>query len=189
MHQGVNTVESGFSSLKNAENSPICDAHAHIGDEAETAARHAQRVHTALCGTDPENARAVETLCLKEPLFTAHYGLHPWKTARFSVREMEPWLAKCRVIGEIGLDSVWCDVPAADQRAAFIRQLDICLLYTSVLCCAFGLALLGGYVFYLLFSVGLPAIVEAARQGRLLDVLAHGGIVFYGCFDLYKLLL
>ena len=49
-----------------------------------------------------------------------------------------------------------------------------------VLCCAFGLALLGGYVFYLLFSVGLPAIVEAARQGRLLDVLAQGGIVFYG---------
>ena len=125
MHQGVNTVKSGSLSLNSAENSPVCDAHAHIGDEAETAARHAQRVYTALCGTDPENANAVEAHCLKEPLFTAHYGLHPWKTARFSVREMEPWLAKCRVIGEIGLDSVWCDVPAADQRAAFIRQLDI----------------------------------------------------------------
>ena len=125
MHQGVNIVESGLPSLKDAENSPICDAHAHIGDEAEIAARHAQRVHTALCATDPENAKAVEDLCLKEPLFTAHYGLHPWKAARFSVREMEPWLAKCRVIGEIGLDSVWCDVPAADQRPVFIRQLDI----------------------------------------------------------------
>ena len=125
MYQGINIVESGLPSLKGAESSPICDAHAHIGDEAEIAARHAQRVHTALCATDPENAKAVEDLCLKEPLFTAHYGLHPWKAARFSVREMEPWLAKCRVIGEIGLDSVWCDVPAADQRPAFIRQLDI----------------------------------------------------------------
>ena len=124
MYQGVNTIESGSLTLKNAENSPICDAHAHIGDEAEIAARHAQRVHTALCGTDPENAKAVEALCQKEPLFTAHYGLHPWKTARYTVREMETWLARCRVIGEIGLDSVWCDVPAADQRAAFIRQLD-----------------------------------------------------------------
>ena len=64
MHQGVNIVESGLSSLKDAENSPICDAHAHIGDEAEIAARHAQRVHTALCATDPENAKAVEDLCL-----------------------------------------------------------------------------------------------------------------------------
>ena len=125
MYQGVNVRESGAPSQNNAENSPICDAHAHIGDEAETAARHAQRVYTALCGTDPENAKAVEAHCLKEPLFAAHYGLHPWKTARYSVREMEPWLAKCRVIGEIGLDSVWCDVSAADQRPAFVRQLDI----------------------------------------------------------------
>ena len=49
-----------------------------------------------------------------------------------------------------------------------------------VTCCAFGLALLGGYVFYMLFSVGVPAIVEAARQGRLLETLSQGGIVFYG---------
>ena len=38
MYQGVNTVESGSLSLKNAKSSPVCDAHAHIGDEAETAA-------------------------------------------------------------------------------------------------------------------------------------------------------
>ncbi|HIS04259.1 MAG TPA: TatD family hydrolase [Candidatus Pullichristensenella avicola] len=104
---------------------PLCDAHAHLGDDAETRARRAQGVRTALCGTDPESAGAVEAACAREALFTAHYGLHPWKTARFAVREMEPWLAKCRVIGEIGLDSVWCDVPARDQRAAFVRQLDI----------------------------------------------------------------
>ncbi len=49
-----------------------------------------------------------------------------------------------------------------------------------VVCCAFGMALLGGYIFYMLFSVGLPAIVEAARQGRLWETLGQGGIVFYG---------
>ncbi|HIQ82944.1 MAG TPA: prolipoprotein diacylglyceryl transferase [Candidatus Pullichristensenella stercorigallinarum] len=49
-----------------------------------------------------------------------------------------------------------------------------------IVCCAFGLALLGGYVFYMLFSVGLPAIVEAAHEGRLLETLSQGGIVFYG---------
>ena len=125
MYQGVNAHESGLPSLKTAKTTPLCDAHAHAGGEAELAARRAQRVYTALCGTDPENARQVEALCAREPLFTAHYGLHPWKTARFSVREMRPWLEKSRVIGEIGLDSVWCDVPAADQRPAFIRQLDI----------------------------------------------------------------
>ena len=126
---------SGRTSLKyikgmeksrhNSLNIPLCDAHAHPGNGAETAARRAQGIRTALCGTDPENARLVEEMCAREALFTPTYGLHPWKTARFTVREMEPWLEKCRVIGEIGLDSVWCDVPAHDQRAAFARQLDI----------------------------------------------------------------
>ena len=61
------------------------------------------------------------------------------------------------------------------------RRRAICWECALVLtCCAFGLALLGGYIFYMLFSVGLPAIVEAARQGRLLDALSNGGIVFYG---------
>ena len=53
-----------------------------------------------------------------------------------------------------------------------------CALF--VLSCAFALALLGGYVFYLLFSVGVDALVRAAREGRLLEVLSQGGIVFYG---------
>ena len=99
-------------SRHNSLNIPLCDAHAHPGNGAETAARRAQGIRTALCGTDPENARLVEEMCAREALFTPTYGLHPWKTARFTVREMEPWLEKCRVIGEIGLDSVWCDVPA-----------------------------------------------------------------------------
>ena len=115
-----------MENMKNESlNFPICDAHAHLGSGAETVARRAQGVRTALCGTDPENACLVADACAQEALFAPTYGLHPWKTARFDVREMEPWLAKCRVIGEIGLDSVWCDVPACDQRPAFARQLDI----------------------------------------------------------------
>ena len=63
--------------------------------------------------------------------------------------------------------------------ARLFRSREICWeCALVVVCCAFGLALLGGYIFYMLFSVGLPAIVEAARQGRLLEVLSQGGIVF-----------
>lgn len=46
--------------------------------------------------------------------------------------------------------------------------------------CAFGFALLGGYALYLLASVGVPALIAAARAGRLLQVLSGGGLVFYG---------
>ena len=65
--------------------------------------------------------------------------------------------------------------------ARLFRSHEICWeCALVVVCCAFGLALLGGYIFYMLFSVGLPAILEAARQGRLLEALSQGGIVFYG---------
>lgn len=49
-----------------------------------------------------------------------------------------------------------------------------------LIACAFGFALIGAYVLYLLASVGIPAIVQAANEGRLLEVLSEGGLVFYG---------
>lgn len=38
---------------------------------------------------------------------------------------MEPWLLKASVIGEIGLDSVWCSVPLSVQEKAFCAQLEL----------------------------------------------------------------
>lgn len=104
---------------------PLCDAHAHAGTAREIALRRRMDILTALCATDPADARAVDALCTGGAPFFPTYGLHPWKASRFSAREMEIWFERCRVIGEIGMDSVWCDVPAADQRAAFVRQLDV----------------------------------------------------------------
>ena len=41
--------------------------------------------------------------------------------------------------------------------ARLFRSHEICWeCALVVVCCAFGLALLGGYIFYMLFSVGLP---------------------------------
>ena len=50
-------------------------------------------------------------------------GIHPWKADVTSWEEMEPMLRGVPVIGEIGLDSVWCDVDPAVQRRVFHRQL------------------------------------------------------------------
>jgi TatD DNase family protein len=38
---------------------------------------------------------------------------------------MEPYLNKCSVIGEIGMDSCWAKVPLDIQARAFVAQLDI----------------------------------------------------------------
>lgn len=49
------------------------------------------------------------------------YGVHPWETQRQLLDEQ--LLSQVAIIGEIGLDTVWTDVPLAVQRPVFLQQL------------------------------------------------------------------
>ena len=56
--------------------------------------------------------------------FYISFGLHPWE----AYEEVELYLdyfKDCDVIGEIGMDCVWSEVPLAIQRPIFIKQLKI----------------------------------------------------------------
>lgn len=53
------------------------------------------------------------------------YGIHPWNSHRVKFEQMEPYLHECSVIGEIGMDSVWCKVPLDIQETIFRKQLDV----------------------------------------------------------------
>lgn len=50
-------------------------------------------------------------------------GLHPWYSDKWEPEEMFSLMEKVPVIGEIGMDSVWCDVPLDRQRKALEKQL------------------------------------------------------------------
>lgn len=52
-------------------------------------------------------------------------GIHPWKADCTAWAEMEPILRQAPIIGEIGLDNVWCSVDLEVQRTAFRRQLEL----------------------------------------------------------------
>lgn len=51
------------------------------------------------------------------------FGLHPWQSAAYSFDDMKPFLEKADIIGEIGMDNVWCDIPLARQQMIFEEQL------------------------------------------------------------------
>ena len=99
----------------------LIDAHAHFNRPDELAAR--AHVRTVFCGTDPVTAARV--LALREENRLVSCGLHPWHADRCTVAEMLPYIKESAVLGEIGLDSVWCSVDMAVQRRAFAEQLDI----------------------------------------------------------------
>lgn len=103
----------------------LCDGHAHLGSVKEISERKKQKIKTFLSGTTKEECEQIELL-QKESLFCIPtYGLHPWNSQTLSLEELMPYLMKCPIIGEIGMDSTWCDVPLSIQKKVFTAQLEL----------------------------------------------------------------
>lgn len=102
----------------------LSDAHTHPGTPEELSERCEGAVLSLVCLTCPPQAEAFLAKAAR-PYLIPTAGLHPWKAASFSLEEMKPWLLACPVIGEIGMDSVWCDVPLKLQEDVFTAQLEL----------------------------------------------------------------
>ena len=94
----------------------MIDAHVHVTGELLPYLRDVQCIANA---DSPEEYRFLKSSGL--PVISA--GIHPWKADVTDWSAMEPILRAVPVIGEIGLDCVWCDVDMDVQRKAFRRQL------------------------------------------------------------------
>lgn len=106
----------------------LTDAHTHMGTDYEHQIRRRHGIRSYLCASTPEEAQRL--LCLwNSPAgrewICPTFGLHPWQADRYSVEDMRPYLGLGVMLGEIGMDSVWCDVDLERQRAVFCRQLEI----------------------------------------------------------------
>ena len=103
---------------------PVYDAHAHAGSAQEQAYRARLGIRTMLSCGNPAQAREAEVICRASSVFSMTAGIHPWYAAETSIEDMRPWMEDAALIGEIGLDSVWCNTPMDAQRRAFAAQLD-----------------------------------------------------------------
>ena len=100
----------------------IYDAHAHLGTEREREIRAEQGITTLFCASDRKEAEFLLDMKKREETY-ASFGIHPWNAMTTVFRDMEPFLRAGEVIGEIGLDNVWCNVPLTVQEEVFIKQL------------------------------------------------------------------
>ncbi len=107
----------------------VLDAHAHLEEPAETvfAEREKRGIYTWLCGMYPEECARIEILRREDPVFAGAvlpvYGLHPWYCDQYECSDMLVFLEQAAVIGEIGMDSLWCEVPLKRQEEIFTWQL------------------------------------------------------------------
>lgn len=106
----------------------LYDAHAHIGSIEELELRKKQNIISLVCASCPDEAKKLEELAgnpVLSSVIRPTFGLHPWNADQISFQHMEPWLLKASVIGEIGMDSVWCSVPLSIQEKALCAQLEL----------------------------------------------------------------
>ncbi len=102
----------------------LVDAHAHYSGPAELTIRRG--IRTLFCGDQPDTAARV--LALRSDVTLVSCGLHPWYAERFEVRDMLPFIRQSVALGEIGLDSVWCDADPDSQLNALRQQLDLAMV-------------------------------------------------------------
>ena len=105
----------------------LCDAHTHYESLEELQTRSRQKVFSLLCAATSREYGFLEAHLAAFPdlrpwvMLTA--GLHPWHCEEEPAERMLALFPKVDVVGEIGLDSVWCKVSLELQREVFIQQL------------------------------------------------------------------
>ena len=104
----------------------LCDAHTHISSEKDLNERIEQHIISVINHSTPKEMDSFLNQILP-PFLVPSCGLHPWSADKLTFKEMEPFLQMAPVIGEIGMDSVWCDVSLSSQEKVFQSQLELAL--------------------------------------------------------------
>ncbi len=102
----------------------ICDAHTHIKIK-DLKYLCDNEIYSMACAMNPEESKELIENTADCKYVNPTCAIHPNYSDRYEVSEMMPYFDKVKVIGEIGMDDVWCTVPLVDQRTAFLKQLNI----------------------------------------------------------------
>lgn len=90
--------------------------------EREAAWREDRGIITCFSAGEPWQWQVLQNLRGRRGVL-ASFGIHPWYAHRHQVEDCMTYLRDCDMIGEIGMDSVWCQVPLDVQERVFERQL------------------------------------------------------------------
>ncbi|MBR3401855.1 MAG: TatD family hydrolase [Parasporobacterium sp.] len=103
------------------------DIHAHICSfqdrrlaEAEIRYRRAAGIRTVFSAGTPEEWEYLRSML---PCEEISFGIHPWYADQYEPGKYQDLYRECVVIGEIGMDTLWCDVPLERQKMVFEAQL------------------------------------------------------------------
>ena len=107
----------------------MIDMHAHLSFDGERAEqekelefRKNQGIYTCFSTGTPVEWEQFQPWRERKEILVS-FGLHPWYADQFDLEECEGLFRECDFIGEIGMDSVWCQVPLKLQQRVLEGQL------------------------------------------------------------------
>ena len=102
----------------------LIDGHIHVTEELLSVLKK----NCVYCIANSDNLQEYKWLKNANiPEMIVSAGIHPWKADVTNWKEMEPVLREVKILGEIGLDNVWCAVDMEIQREVFLRQLKMAM--------------------------------------------------------------
>ncbi|WP_083662603.1 TatD family hydrolase [Merdibacter massiliensis] len=104
------------------------DAHVHLNDRMQSILPTYPITAILSCST-PQQCNNAKQFIQRYPNMEMSCGIHPWHANDVKWEEMLPWLQQTTIIGEIGMDSVWCTIDLQSQKNIFIKQLAFASYY------------------------------------------------------------
>lgn len=100
----------------------LIDAHCHVDDQQKLPRIQKEHGIGALINCESPAEWQKNNLLIGQQQYLS-FGIHPWKADQFQFAELTEYFTQAAVIGEIGLDRVWTEVPLALQLPLFEAQL------------------------------------------------------------------
>lgn len=100
----------------------ICDAHVHLDERMkEIVLKH--KIPAIISCTTPNECEQAQQLCKQYAFLSYSCGIHPWRVDKITWEMMYPYIEQAQIIGEIGMDSVWCEQDREKQFEVFNKQI------------------------------------------------------------------
>lgn len=101
----------------------IHDAHFHAGDFSLLNYLCDRHIPGIINASSPQEYDLIKEKLPNDSKILISAGIHPWDAAKSAWEIMLPIMEKASIIGEIGLDNVWCDADQQLQYELFERSL------------------------------------------------------------------
>ena len=99
------------------------DAHLHIKDKALLLQMKKFDIEGIANVSDLEEYYLIKEFQKSWKKLHMSVGIHPWKVDQTDYNSLLPYLHESKIIGEIGLDNVWCNCDINKQRNIFKKQI------------------------------------------------------------------